>query len=163
VLWPAAALANPIVVPMSGGFWQASWVLLVPVVLVEGVVARRVLSLPLGRCFKIAVVANLVSTAIGIPLVLLTALLGAVIAIPIEPASIGPSGGGWVVAAASLALCVPCFFASVYVERWVARKMVAPELHPRIDSWSWRANLISYSGIVLMLIILIAVSLLRRH
>jgi len=149
---------------MSRGAWQANWVLLIPIVLVEGVVARRVLSLPLGRCFKISVVANLVSTAIGIPLVWLDALVEAVMAIPIAPAWIRPSGGGWWVGAATLlALCVPCFFASVYVERWVARKLVAPELHPRVDSWSWRANLISYSGILLLFPSLIAVSLLRRH
>lgn len=50
----------------------------------------------------------------------------------------------WVVPAAGALLCLPFFFASVWVERTVARRFSA---FPRteLQRWAWRANLLTYS------------------
>ncbi len=185
-LWPSSVLAD-VGLPMLVFVWPASWILLLPVVLVEGAVARRFLLLPLGRCLKISLVANLVSTAVGIPLAWVAALIvelllagigvglhhvgrgyipQEIIAISaIAPAWIGPTGPTeqrWIVPAAALALCVPFFFASVYIERWVARKMVLPPLRDRIRDWSSRANLISYCAIGVVLLALTIYLLVHR-
>src|SRR5260370_1208577 len=73
-LCPSTVLAD-VGLPMLVFVWPASWILLVPIVLVEAVIARRILALPPARCLKISFVANLVSTMVGIPLAWLAALL----------------------------------------------------------------------------------------
>jgi len=152
--------------------------------LIEAVIARSVLVLPLGRSLRISFVANLVSTVVGIPLAWIAALIvelllagiGAglhavtrgyipesVVAIAILTlAWIGPESRPWAVPAAALVLCVPFFFASVYCERRVARRMVSPELYDRVRHWSWRAKLVRYGVIAVLLLAFTIYSLVRR-
>ncbi len=182
-LWPSRVSAD-VGIPMLLYVWPASWILFVPIVLIEAVIARSVLVLPLGRSLRISFVANLVSTVVGIPLAWIAALIvelllagiGAglhavtrgyipesVVAIAILTlAWIGPESRPWAVPAAALVLCVPFFFASVYCERRVARRMVSPELYDRVRHWSWRANLVSYGVIAVLLLAFTIYSLVRR-
>jgi len=184
-IWPSSAFAD-MGVPMLVFIWPASWILFVPIALVEAAVAFRVLALPFKRCLLISFVANLVSTLLGIPLTwLAVAILEVLLAglglglnalsrgyIPediagmlaiLSPAWLGPGDQGpWVFTLASLVLCIPFFFASVYCERWVAKKMVLPALHEGVRHWSWRANLITYSAIAVLLLIATIYLFLRR-
>ncbi|WP_437752328.1 hypothetical protein [Sorangium sp. So ce1389] len=66
LLWPKAALANA-GIPMIFLVWPASWIVFVPVVLVEAAVARRVLCLPTRDAIKLSLAANAWPTLAGIP------------------------------------------------------------------------------------------------
>jgi hypothetical protein len=56
-------------VPMLAVVWPLSWLLLIPVIAIEAVVAYRLLGNDWRKSFKISAIANLVSTLVGIPLV----------------------------------------------------------------------------------------------
>lgn len=114
-----------------------------------------------------ALILELLLAAIGIGLSKVThgyvpESVGAILAI-LTPAWIGPASAvSWQIPAAALVLCVPLFFASVYCERRVARKMVPETLHDRVRLWSWRANLISYGAITVLLIAYTIYLLVRK-
>ena len=55
-------------VPMIVLLWPAAWILLVPIVLLEGEIARRRLALTYGRGVQVAAAANTVSMLVGIPM-----------------------------------------------------------------------------------------------
>lgn len=63
---PTVAEANA-GVPMLALIWPASWILFMPIVLVEGAVARRVFGVAWPRAIRLAAGANAVSTLAGIP------------------------------------------------------------------------------------------------
>ena len=48
--------------------WPASWAAFLPIVLVEGAIARQLLHLSFGAGIRLALVANAWSTLVGIPL-----------------------------------------------------------------------------------------------
>jgi len=158
---PAAANAG---IPMLVLVWPASWVLFIPIVLVEGRVAQRVLEVPFKQGAKLALVANAWSTLVGIPLAWLGMLMVeyaigfSLYALKSEP---GPamefllsllmaawiSGmASWQIPAAGAVLCAPFFFASVWVEARVARRRFAPDLALR---WARSANVATYGPIML--------------
>jgi hypothetical protein len=66
LLSAAPASAN-FVVPLLYLVWPAAWVLLLPIILLEARAAVRVLRLPFRAGLKVAAGANLVSTALGVP------------------------------------------------------------------------------------------------
>jgi hypothetical protein len=66
-LVPATAWANPIVPPIVV-VWPAAWILFVPVVLIEAATAVRVLGVTYGAALWLSFRANLLSTALGIPI-----------------------------------------------------------------------------------------------
>ncbi len=62
-------------VPMLWLVWPAAWMMLVPIIALEAVVARRVLTTGWAESLKVSTVANVVSTLAGIPLTWLALLL----------------------------------------------------------------------------------------
>jgi len=143
-------------IPMIMLMWPAAWLLLVAIVPIEALVARRVLGR--GREWRVSAVANLVSTAVGIPIAWLTLVL---IQMVVAPGNYGVSTAPaklvsavvqsawllpydahlhWMVPAAAATLCVPFYFASVLCEYLVARRFYAKEDYPKVRRWAWLAN-----------------------
>jgi hypothetical protein len=163
---PATADAGA---PMLALVWPCAWVLLIPIILVEALVAVRVLRVTFPAGLKIAGIANLVSTFVGMPLTWVLLVL----------VQMSTGGGGafgthtlpqkilavtwqspWLIAneselyfrapAAAAFLCIPFFFMSVWVENFVARRSFAKEERPNVLRWAWRANLLSYGLVILL-------------
>ena len=175
---PASANAG---VPMLFLMWPVSWLLFVPIIIVEGAVLRNVLDLTRRRSVLVSTAANAVSTLIGIPLTWLI-LLGLevfltnaeaygletpakrLLAFTIQAPWLNPyeSALHWLVPAASLVLCVAFFLVSVFSERLVVR-LLEPHADPiAVAHWSWRANLITY-GVVVVALLLLLITALIRH
>jgi hypothetical protein len=176
---PAAADTG---VPMLVLIWPASWILLLPIVLVEAAIAYRLLGLKARRSLLVSAVANTVSTLVGIPLtwaVLAAAEILAtkggrayglytwprrLLAFTVQAPWLVPYEEhlDWLIPAAAIVLCIPFFFVSVYLEYQVARR-VLKEIGPeRVRHWSWRANLATYGAIVMALAVMLALAL-RQH
>jgi hypothetical protein len=145
LLWPSTALANPIIPPVAI-IWPVAWLALVPVVLVETAVACRVLGWTCGRALRMATVANLFSTLVGVP-----------VGTCLNPvALLGPVDEWWSLPAVVL----PLYGVSVVSEVYVADKFM--ELHvPRRPAWRWAliGNAVSY---LLIFAVLALVELSRR-
>jgi hypothetical protein len=171
LLWPKIALANA-GIPMLLLAWPASWIVFVPVVLVEAAVARRVLSLPTRDAIKLSLVANAWSTLAGIPitwalLVVLEMSVGLILAMVTGSSGsvanpllllfyapwLPPLNASWILPAAGAVLCVPFFFASVWVEARSAARRVPADQALR---WAKRANTATY-GFFLVLLLLAAI------
>jgi hypothetical protein len=163
---PAAARADT-GVPMLVYVWPSAWVLFVPICLIEALIAKRVLRLPLVQCAKLALVANAWSTLVGIPLtwcgmLLVELLAGLGIAVtgarpsgvwsallsPFVVAWLGPVARAWHVYTAAALLCIPFCFVSIRVERWSAAKQVPLAAARR---WANIANLATYVPLVVAL------------
>ncbi|WP_437671573.1 hypothetical protein [Sorangium sp. So ce131] len=166
MLWPKAALANA-GIPMIVVAWPASWIAFVPVVLVEAAVARRVLALPTREALKLSLAANAWSTLAGIPITW-ALLMGLEMLAGLMLSMVGPDLGTvatsllipfyapwlpsveerWIVLAAGAFLCVPFFFASVWIEaRSAGRRVPAAEAL----RWAKRANAVTYGFFLVML------------
>jgi hypothetical protein len=67
----------------------------------------------------------------------------------------------WLLPLISASLCVPLFFASVWVEKMVALRFsgLMPE---SVRSWAWRANLLSYDLLVAGLLVMALIQGLHR-
>jgi hypothetical protein len=161
LLTPAYAAAN-IGIPMLGYAWPLAWALLIPVIVLEAFVARYVLRTNWLSSLKIAGLSNLISTLAGIPLawgaiVLLGTAVHTVASVlprdlqvwvemPFYAAWLPPFADmpQWLVPAAGALLCLPFFFASVWVERKVAQRFSAFQ-RTDLQRWAWRANLLTYS------------------
>ena len=161
-LMPSSAWAD-VGLPMLVVVWPASALALLPVVIVEASFARRPLGLTVRRSLALSALANAASTIIGIPVawgVLLVPLFAAAvlprglqfIVVPSYVAWLPPVEGTWWIATAMVILCVPFFFASVFIERWVARRFFPGSEAARVRQWSWVAHLWSYGGIAVVLI-----------
>jgi hypothetical protein len=156
--------------------WPLAWLLLVPVVLVETLVARRLLAGELRHLVKCVLVANLWSTLAGIPLAyafyfalvvasdltqpLVTAMAWSPLTTVFQAeqalARVAVYGPAWrgsdVLVPLALAFTqIPAFFVSVLVEYAVVRRRVPPEERDRVKLWAWRANETSY-GLLLVLL-----------
>ena len=159
--------------------WPASWLLFVPIVLVEAFVGARVLSLSYWRALKMVSLANLTSTLVGIPLTWLVLcmvrmlypgnvigeeaslrnVLVAAIASPwLDPAAFQSR---WMIPTAALALCVPFFFVSVWMEGSVVRRFAPESVSDRAFRWSWRANLATYVPIGVGLLVAVCIAARR--
>jgi hypothetical protein len=152
--------------PMIVLVWPAAGLLLLPIILIEALVARRVLRLSFRAAFRIAGLANLASTAVGIPLTWLVVLLlqlGAMLAMKnsaapalgwlimgVLPALIGPPRTMMGVVCPILVLCVPFFFTSVWIEARFAKWLLPADRDADARCWSWQANLLSYALILLL-------------
>lgn len=161
-LFPTIAQADA-GVPMLALLWPASWVLFIPIVIIEAWVARRIVELDWETSIAKVGIANAVSTLIGIPitwgvLVIIEIILsqggraygidtlsGKLIAITVQAPWLIPyeSDLDWMVPAASIVLLIPFFFVSVFIERWIfGRRSQIDKI--KIKSWSWKANLLTY-------------------
>jgi hypothetical protein len=173
-VWPRTANADA-GVPMIAVLWPWAWAAFIPVCLIEALVAKRLLSLPLRQCARLSVVANAWSTLVGIPLTWLALFLvemggglglwvsGAepgpvwtAVLSPIDAPWLGPQARPWHVFAAAAILCIPFLFVSIRIERWSAAKNVPFEAARR---WAVIANLATYIPIIAFLV---AIAISRR-
>jgi hypothetical protein len=153
---------------------------LIPVILAEFFVARKILSITPGNAFKGVAVANIVSTLFGFPLLWILLFLlelcvgggGArglgtpwtrVYAVTIQAPWLIPyeSDLYWMVPAAGLFLLLPAFFASVYLECRICRKFWKDQRTTDVRRFSWIAHFVSYP--VLLAIALAYYRLISHH
>lgn len=145
---------------------------LLPIILVETGLALRDLKIPFQKLLKGTAVANLMSTVIGIPvawflLVVVQMTSGGgfayglsthasrFLAITWQAPWLIPYEGEfyWMIPAATLALLIPFFFASWWVE-YVIMKRIFGEIDKRLLSRVVRnANFISYSGLAVYVLV----------
>jgi hypothetical protein len=154
-------------VPMLMVLWPGFWALLLPIIVLEAVVARRVLAVDWKKAFLLSAEANLVSTLAGIPVTWAClfavemvvgyatdlgfkwahvpdppAWLGYVM-LPFMAPWIGPPDEGtgvWVVPAAGMWLLLFFFVVTVRLERFVvAKHFGVPQ--QEASRWSWQAEL----------------------
>jgi membrane protein YqaA with SNARE-associated domain len=149
-----------------------------PIILIEVVVVRRFLSVPRGKAFKGVVIANLFSTCVGVPVswflsFVITAwaegpirghvqqaitwqpngsALERVTTVLLYSGWIPPYGDplAWYIAGAVLVLLVPCFFASVLLERWASSKIWRDQDRFALRRAVFRANLASYGFLFIL-------------
>src|ERR1700681_5001783 len=93
VALPRLASAN-VGIPMLAYAWPVGWLILIPVILLEAVVARRVLRATWSSGLKIAGLGNFISTLVGIPLAWAAVLLIGTAVQAVVPRSLR----GWAVA-----------------------------------------------------------------
>lgn len=163
--------------PMIGKAWPAAWALLIPVVLVESIVAWRVFRSRFDDGLVISLAADVASTLVGIPLgwflmYLSVGLLGVSFDVMTPTgrflnSTLGSPvllvGDGfddrhlnWMIPAAGASLCLPFFLASVGVEGLVARLIVPREARSKVWRWALLANAATYIPIALGLVALSA-------
>ena len=160
--------------PMLAVVWPGAWILLLPIIILEATIARRVLDINWKRSLKISAAANVASTIAGIPIIWLGMLLplwviGAIIfylplpenvklylmipfyAIWLPPISEKQS---WMIPLSAAILCIPFFYASFKIETVVVRRMLSDFRIEEIKKWAWKANLYSYIAIISVLVTL---------
>lgn len=168
-------------VPMLAIVWPASWILLLPIIAVEGFVAARVTALGMRKSLLGAAVANAVSTILALPvtwglLVVVEMVLSRggrafglssagsrVFAVTVQAPWLIPyeSDLDWMVPLAALVLLIPFFFASVFTER-LAFKMWTRCDMSTARRWSWCANAVTY-GAIFLVVAIVAVHAIAKH
>lgn len=149
-LGPSTAWANPIVPPVAV-VWPAAWILLVPIVAIEAVVAARVLRVKAVEAVRLSLAANLLSTAAGVP------IGSCLISLPLI--LIGGNHVGDQTSLASELLfwasqVIPLYFVSVLTEGWLVRRIADKAVRPKVWRWAWLANGLTYALISAGLIVL---------
>jgi hypothetical protein len=165
-LIPAVAYAN-IGIPMLAITWPLQWLALLPVVALEGELAHRRLHLARPKALKVSLLANIVSTLIGIPLawailVVLEFTIGFGLAgigmqdnetlnrvlFPLMTAWLGPTENTWLIYLAFAILAVPFCAASIFFESRMAYRMLPELAKSDVLTWSKLANVSSYIALV---------------
>ena len=155
----------PLFIPVFAGIAVAA----LPLMLLETVIARRILREPWRVCFVTVFGANLVSTVVGIPLATLVLFFTGIVFCTagqtlVSNGDVGPwvvavtmptwlppyEWRPWHIALAISVLLVAYFFVSVWIEAFMARKILPQKAAPRARRWAWAANGASY-GIMLVL------------
>jgi hypothetical protein len=150
-------------VPMLFVTFPAMVIALVPVIWIEAQYGLVRLGLPQRQALGVATAANAVSTIIGVPLTWLVlvglqmitgggnayglnTLSARLLAVTWQSPWLIPYEDDlvWMVPAAALSLLVPFFFASVFIEYHVARRVLSTHAPARVHAAVWRANLLSY-------------------
>jgi hypothetical protein len=174
--------------PMIFVEWPAVVLALVPVILIEAAVYRKRLGITYSRAIYPAGICNLASTFIGYPLAWILRLLGQfALTLPLmlvfelvgEPSSTSmhptlerlgvsildsawlPDDQTWMLPVASLVGLAPAFFVSVHSEAWALRRLMRGEDRATILALSYRANLASYTFLVVVDIAILVWLLLR--
>jgi hypothetical protein len=149
-------------------FWQmpAAAVIFVPLVLIEYLVAWRILKQPFRRVVLGITKANALSTFVGVPAAWIGMVLvnlattgglaysfdtpwSAFQSVVLQAAWLLPHEGQmlWLVPAAALVLLVPYFLASVFLEVWVMRRTFPDVDSGNVCQAAWLVNSLSYSGL----------------
>lgn len=164
-------------VPMLGVTWGMAWFTLIPVVFIESLVALKSLGIGFRRSLVVTGSANIASTLVGIPLTwialaVLQGVLGGgrwmpvgtpwqkILAVSSQPAWLAPYEHelGWMIPGAALILCIPFYFASVFIEYLVICRMVTCQRR-QVMRFCWLANLATYSLIAIFWGAILAASL----
>lgn len=160
-----ALLANA-GIPML--FWQlpVAAMMLLPVTLIESIVAIPILRQPAGSVCVRVLAANLFSTFVGVPI----AWGGMFIVDIVTTGSAAPGFDTpwdafqsvvlqspwlppyqehlvWLVPAATFVLLVPYFLVSVYTERWLLRRQFQNVDSHLVSRATWIANAVSYGAL----------------
>ena len=171
VATPSLCHAN-IGVPMIFVTLPTMVIALLPIIILEALLALPTLKLPYRKLLKCFSIANLVSTFVGIPvawflLVVLQMVTGGggahglsspvarLLAVTWQAPWLIPyeSDLVWMIPAATLVLLVPFFFASWWVEYLVAKR-VLPDADKIVLRRSLRnVNFLSYSGLAFYIVI----------
>jgi hypothetical protein len=158
------ALANA-GVPMIAIVYPGMGIALLPVIILEVMVLRRLLDTAPGRTAVTVTVSNLVSTVLGVPLtwvalVLLQALtggggagpsfdtlLGKILAVTWQAPWMMPYEADmyWMMPVAALVLLVPFFFVSWLIEYHVSRLILRTIDRVELRRAVLKANLVSYA------------------
>jgi hypothetical protein len=145
--------------------WPALWIALVPVILFEALVGNRGFGVSWPQALKVSSIGNLWSTLAGVPVVWLSLFavemvvglsanrLGAdrtwnYVLFPFMIAWIAPTENPWIVYLAFALLSIPFCWASIWIERKVARRYLPDMPAEQIHRWMTRANVWSYILIV---------------
>jgi hypothetical protein len=155
------ALAN-VGLPILAVTWPGAWLLLVPVVLVEALVARWVLASSWRQSLKLAAWANVASTLLAVPLSWLLPFLPILLigglarsSLPSQlqawllilgsPFWLPPMADSqtWLIPLAAAFLCLPAYAASVWIERLVGSYVLRPIPTASMQRWAWIANRIT--------------------
>ena len=155
-------------------WWLMAWALLPWVIVIETLVVHRKIRMPVGRAVGCVAAANLLSTAIGVPVAWLTAFaLSFGVLTPfaygaerwhcqldspvfqvfafvesaawIMPAN--PAQSARMIPLAAALLLIPCFFVSVIIERWACRHIWRNSETSAIRNVVCCANLYSYMAL----------------
>jgi hypothetical protein len=168
-------------VPMIALEMPVMFFALVPIILIEAYVIRRRLNLRFRISSIASAAANVVSTIIGIPVAwgamlalhLLTTggyakgiqtLSQKIVAVTLQAAWLIPyrSEGYWMIPTAAIVLLVPNYLISVWLERLVARRILRDTDRTRVDATVRLANIVSYSGLLILCLALLAYGFLAK-
>lgn len=151
-------------VPMLFVVWPASWLLLVPVILIEAWVAVRMLGIGFVMGLKLSARVNLITTLIGIPATwailvgvqigsgwidgkwLPETLAGKIAIVTLQSPWLMSFEEhlDWMVPAAAAFLCIPFFLMSVAIEAEAACRFLRDRDAKAIRRWAWLANGLTY-------------------
>lgn len=173
-------------VPLIDYLFPGFWMLLPAIMLLEWAMALFVLRKGAWIAAKVAVVANIFSTLVGIPIkaVLVTAMIQAVNQSPftlteeswrllnplqkflIAVVGSAPFGVGWrsplefevVLMAYWGLLLLPFLLLSVWTEWLVAKRLLAKGDRRLARRWAWLANLVSYAALFALISLLFTIS-----
>lgn len=146
----------------------ATWVLIIPIIILEAWIAVRWLKLKWGKAFLISIAANIASTLVGIPFTYVViggaayALFGATAGIPLlgditmwmlQPFVFFPFWKTWVLPLALIGLLIPSFFVTYWIEKFVARGLLRAKSDAKevAKRWSLYANAASYALMAILL------------
>ena len=129
-----------------------SWLLLVPIVVVEAREIKNALSLSTARAAMVCSGANIVSTVLGTVAVFGAGWILGYLDVIAEP----HAGEGDI---AALAALVPCYFLSVWSETLVGSFLLKPVSRDIVHAAFARANLLSYAMLAIVPIARFAKSL----
>jgi hypothetical protein len=165
--------------PMICIYWPTAWLALIPVVAIEALLGMWMLKIRLWRAVLISGIANIISTLVGIPLTWL-------VVATIEGIWFGHAAGlqtfwqqvysvtvqapwlvpyeedmYWMVPVAGAVLTAVFYVASVATEYAVAIMFFPRQQWRRVFAWVWRANLLSYT-LLAILVAIKAINILPR-
>lgn len=181
LLVPSIACANA-GLPMIAIMYPGMGILLVPVIVLEVLVLRRLLDTPVRRTSAMVAVSNLVSTGVGVPLTW-AALVGVqfvtggggwspLLDVPFLGKLLGvtwlapwmmPWGTDehWMIPLAALMLLVPFFFASWLIEYVVSVMFMRDIEAARLKRAVLVANLVSYALLAGVALVALAVGIYK--
>jgi hypothetical protein len=159
---PALANAGT---PMLALAWPAYWIALLPMIVVQALILRRLLKINWPRALKVTTFGTLWSTFLGVPMVwfmllavelLVGVVMGALhasrswdyILFPLMAAWLGPTQNAWVVYAAFAVLAVPFCAVAILIEGRVAAVMLVELPTNQVRAAIWRATMWSYVLVV---------------
>jgi len=158
-------------IPLIGPAIALGWFTVIPVMLLETVIAMRLLRWRLPFALKWVSAANLFTMLLGIPVTWFVLVFasqftggggwgdGSVAGVLRGPAWLGPGYAGdlaWAVPLGLILLCVPFFLMSWWLEYAFLYGFTAKgdkDAKIRIRRFAWKANFASYSLLVVLLIV----------
>ena len=143
--WPLESQANVAVVLFTN-FVVYSWLLLIPIILIEAYVFKKRLGVSIGRALGISGLANVVSTLVG------SIIIFAIDLFPVipYPAVLTEKPWGAVGDISILIVLIPCYFVSVWVEFLVGAPFLKSVPREDVRVAFYLANAFSYEMLAIL-------------